>query len=254
MPPLDAETLRAKVAAFPYWYHKIDLPHGVVTPGWAPIDPLPYQVPDDLSGKRVLDVGTWDGYWTFEALRRGAREVVAIDDFSDALGELGPSDRKAWGTFDLCREALGYDDSRCSRHEMTVYNATPEKLGGRFDVIFFFGTLYHLRHPLLALDALANLCEPGGIIYAESAVCDDFSPYRGGMGHGYPGKQMVMEFYPTNEYGNNASNWWAPTVQCMMYLLGAAGFTEDIQSWKIENPWEPSLCRGYARARKPARD
>ena len=146
------QSLQQKVAAFPYWYHKIQLPGGVVTPGWAPHDAGSYRVPADLTGKRVLDVGAWDGFWTFEALKRGASEVVAIDDFSDYLGRLESRDRPGWGTFDLCREALGFDQRRCQRHEMQVYDVTEQRLG-RFDIVFFFGTLYHLRHPLLALIA-----------------------------------------------------------------------------------------------------
>ena len=112
--------IEERVRRFPYWYHRIALPHDVVTPGWAPVAPEAYSIPDDLNGKRVLDIGAWDGYWSFEALRRGAREVVAIDDFSDFLGALDDSDRHAWETFDLCRELLGYDETRCSRREMSV--------------------------------------------------------------------------------------------------------------------------------------
>ena len=131
----------------------------------------------------MLDVGAWDGFWTFEALRRGARQVVAIDDFSDYLGELKPEERRAWATFDLCREALGYDEERCQRYELDVYEVSAEQLG-TFDVVFFFGTLYHLRHPLLALDRLSAVCTSE--IYVESAILDDYSAYRGGLGHGYP--------------------------------------------------------------------
>ena len=68
-------SLAEKVAARPYWYHKIPLPGGIVTPGWAPLSAESYRIPADLTGKRILDVGAWDGFWTFEALRRGAREV-----------------------------------------------------------------------------------------------------------------------------------------------------------------------------------
>src|SRR3546814_10478593 len=87
--------LRRRVNAHPFWYHRIELPYGIVTPGPNPLNPNVYRVPEDLSGRRVLDVGAWDGYWTFEALRRGAREVVAIDDFSDHLGQLGSDGRAA---------------------------------------------------------------------------------------------------------------------------------------------------------------
>src|SRR5690349_9581801 len=100
---MDANELQERIVKFPYWYHRIELP-GAVTPGWAPMNRDAYKIPADLTGKRVLDVGAWDGFWTFEAIKRGAKQVVAIDDFSDYAGKLQAGDRKAWETFDLCRE------------------------------------------------------------------------------------------------------------------------------------------------------
>jgi len=245
----ERQTILDRVAAFPYWYHRIELPHGVVTPGWAPRVPEAYAIPDDLSGKRVLDIGAWDGYWSFEALRRGAQEVVAIDDFSDFLGALGDTDRRAWETFDLCRELLGYDEARCSRREMSVYDLSEEEVG-RFDVVFFFGTLYHLRYPQLALDKIARICD--GSLFVESAVLDDYSPYRGGLHEGYSDGQMVMEFYPGRQYGENASNWWVPTLHCLLHMVGCAGFTEAGKGWKLtDTPTEVAHCRGFVSASKP---
>jgi tRNA (mo5U34)-methyltransferase len=238
------QTLESRIREIDFWYHRIELPGGVVTPGKNPINADAYRIPEDLTGWRVLDVGAWDGYWTFEALKRGAREVVAIDDFSDYLGLLRPDQRHAWKTFDLCREALGYREDRCTRIEMTVYDATEARLG-RFDLVMFFGTLYHLRHPLLALDRLAAICDRQ--INVESAICDDYSPYRGGMGQGYPGGQMVMEFYPGDELGSNHTNWWAPTLQCMAGMVYAAGFAK-VEGWKLaEQPPKLAYCRGYVR-------
>jgi len=243
---MNTASVLAQINRFPYWYHKIELPGGVVTPGWAPLVPSAYRIPQDLRGKRVLDVGAWDGYWTFEALRRGAQQVVAIDDFSDYLGSLRRDDRSAWDTFDTCRELLGFADHQCPRFDMSVYDVS-SSLFGFFDVIFFFGTIYHLRHPLLALDRLASLCKPGGTMYVESAILDTYSPYNGGLGAGYPGDQMVMEFYPDAEYATNDSNWWVPTLACLAHMVRAAGF-EDITGWKLdENPQHISRCRGFVR-------
>jgi len=243
--PLTPEAraaLEAGIQNFPFWYHRIELAEGLVTPGWAPIDPRAYQVPESLDGLRVMDVGAWDGYWSFEALRRGAREVVAIDDFSDFLGSLETRQRKGWETFDFCRATLGFGEDRCKRIEMSVYDVTEEKLG-RFDVIFCFGTLYHLRHPLLALDCLGAVCDRE--IYIESAICDDFSPYQGGFGHGYPGNHMVMEFYPAKEYSNNATNWWAPSLNCLASMVFAAGFPK-VDYWKLVVKAEQlPFCRGF---------
>jgi tRNA (mo5U34)-methyltransferase len=243
---LEREELQKKITAAPYWYHKIQLPYGLVTPGWAPIEPSAYRVPESLDGKRVLDVGSWDGYWAFEALKRGAREVVAIDDFSDYLGNLDTRTRKEWETFDLCRCALGYSENVCRRIEMSVYDVSEERLG-RFDTVFFFGVLYHLRHPLLALDKISAICKEE--LYVESAILDDFSPYRGGLGQGYPGSHMVMEFYPGKEYGDNETNWWAPTLLCMIKMIQASGFT-DGEGWKFANPHSLPLCRGFAIGKK----
>lgn len=245
---LDKADIEARVRAFPFWYHRIELPHGVVTPGWAPIDTAAYRLPDSLAGKRVLDVGAWDGYWTFEALKRGAREVVAVDDFSDFLGNLDESDRKAWATFDLCRELLGYDEDRCQRREMDVYEIDEQSLG-RFDVVFLFGVIYHLRHPLLALDRISAICDQE--IFVESAILNDYSPYRGGMGHGYPGGELVMEFYPDNQYGNNETNWWVPTLECLGHMVRVAGF-DTVVGWKLaEDPESIAHCRGFVHGTKP---
>ncbi|MFN0131074.1 MAG: DUF1698 domain-containing protein [Phycisphaerales bacterium] len=247
---MNPEQIRARVASFSFWYHKIDLPGGVSTPGLNPVFPPAYGIPERLDGLRVLDVGAWDGYWTFEALRRGARQVVAIDDFSDYLGHLKPQDRKAWQTFDFCREALGYGDDRCTRREISVYDLRPDTFG-TFDVVFFFGTLYHLRHPLLALDRIAAACT--GQIFVETTILNDYSPYLGGLGKGYPeDHHVVMEFYPTNEYANNVTNWWNPTLRCLMAMVWAAGFTKDLSGWKLaDKPQQIGHCRGFARGRKP---
>jgi len=244
----ERETLIEKVKSIPYWYHKIELPYGIVTPGWAPISNQDYKIPDKLTGKRILDIGAWDGYWTFEALKRGAREVVAIDTFSDYLGLLNQSDRRAWETFDLCRSALGYSEDRCIRKEMSVYDINEKNLG-TFDIVFFFGTIYHLRYPLLALDIISAICEER--LYVESAILDDFSPFQGGFGKGYAGSQMIMEFYPGDQYGENESNWWCPTLHCLLNLVSASGFT-DVEGWKLtEQPTSLLLCRGFVKGNKP---
>jgi tRNA (mo5U34)-methyltransferase len=243
---MDKAELEARIARYPFWYHRIALP-GVVTPGWAPLSAAHYGVPESLAGQRVLDIGAWDGYWTFEALRRGAREVVAIDDFSDLLGQLQNGDRRGWETFDLCREALGYSPEVCQRREMSTYDVCEETLG-RFDTVFCFGTIYHLKHPLLALEKIAAVCD--GALYVESAILDDYSPYRGGLGHGYPGGQIVAEFYPGTEYGGNAGNWWVPTLHCLAAMVGSVGF-QEVRGWKLaEKPAALPYCRGFVIGRK----
>src|SRR4051812_40716826 len=135
------QALRERVAAL-NWYHTIPLRDGVVTPG--EFDHAPYlthyPIPPRLDGMRVLDVGTFDGYWAFEFERRGAAEVVALDVGSIGECDLQPQLRartdpailqQRTGTgFNLVKQAL---DSRVRREELSVYDLSPERVG-RFDL------------------------------------------------------------------------------------------------------------------------
>ena len=83
-----ADVIRQRVEREPYWFHKIQIMPDLKTPGWSdPItEKLPfYGLPGDLTGKRVLDIGCAEGFFSFEAEARGAREVVAIDSFPDSI-------------------------------------------------------------------------------------------------------------------------------------------------------------------------
>ena len=248
------DELKSEIAKIPYWYHKIDLRPGITTPGWAPLDASMYQIPDDLTGKCVLDVGAWDGYWTFEALKRGAAHVTAIDDFSDTCGKIANADRStAWKTFDLCAKALGYKtatyDPRLAREELDIQFIDDYRDGepmlGTFDVVFCFGVLYHLRHPLLALENMRKVCR--GTIHIETAILDNCqSAYNANKG--YDGTECVSEFYPNDEYGMNKSNWHVGTLRYWCALVEAAGF-KNIEAWRLtDNPTSLAECRGFIRA------
>ena len=258
------KTLAERIEEIPGWYHRIVLPSGEVTLGNMPLSEEKYAVPADLTDKRVLDIGAWDGYWTWEALKRGAKEVIAIDDFSDTCGQEGVDRNYKWATFDLCREAFGFNidltnsdgigsfandkGQICRRIEMSVYDIIEEKFG-RFDVVFFFGVVYHLKHPLLALEIISNICD--GEIYIESAICDDASPYCKG---GYPNNDMVLEFYPGSEYASNPGNWWCPTLQCLGSMVESVGF-KNIQAWgHSEKPKDITECRGYVYGSKTGKE
>ena len=235
------EEIKTAVDSVPFWYHKIQLSDQVTTPGWAPIDADRYMVPESLFGERILDVGAWDGYWTFEALKRGASWVTAIDDFSDSLGVNDISRDDQWKTFDICKSAL--DARFCQRLTMSVYDI--EKLGVEpFDRIFCFGVIYHLRHPLFALEKLRKVCK--GTIHIETAVLDQMqSPYTGEAIHP---KACHAEFYPKDEFGSNNSNWWVPSLKCLGAMLEAAGF-RNVKLWNLtDHPIHLPHCRGFASA------
>src|SRR5688572_24185908 len=126
-----------------------------------------YEIPDDLSGLRVLEIGTFEGFWAFELEGRGA-EVTALDiDWLQDLDwppRLRPPENERRGEgFELVRAARG---SRVKRVGTSVYHATPESLGGTFDIVFCGSVLIHLRDPMLALERMAALCH-GRLILAE---------------------------------------------------------------------------------------
>ncbi len=169
--------LAARVAA-QSWYHVLDLPGGVTTPGWFDLRPSASVVPlpASLEGKRCLDVGTWDGFWAFEMERRGASEVVAIDLDDPEAWDWPPQSRLGDAArdrlkfldgfksdaagFRLAHEALG---SSVERRSLSVYDLSPEVIG-TFDVVFLGSLLLHLRDPVRALDSLRSVCTGEAVI------------------------------------------------------------------------------------------
>ncbi|CAA9470384.1 MAG: hypothetical protein AVDCRST_MAG53-1236 [uncultured Solirubrobacteraceae bacterium] len=161
----DAALERAKATKF---YHVLELTPEYTTPGWFDLRPYvdEYGIPADLTGMRVLDVGTWDGFWAFELERRGA-QVVALDLDSERDLDWPPRRRPAQYDaggprgqgFHLAREILG---SKVKRVVKSVYFATPEELG-EFDLVFCGSVLLHLRDQFLALERICNLVKPGGL-------------------------------------------------------------------------------------------
>jgi tRNA (mo5U34)-methyltransferase len=150
------------------WYHTLELLPGYTTRGMFDLREQvdSYGLPERMDGMRALDVGTWDGFWAFEMERRGA-EVVALDldDERDLdwpprrRPEAFPEEPRGSG-FRLAREVFG---SKVERVSMSIYHATPEELG-QFDLIFCGSVLIHLRDQLLALERMAALTKPGGLL------------------------------------------------------------------------------------------
>ncbi len=201
----DPADVRVRVAEIP-WFHTIDLGNGIVTPGVVDArDRVPrLGLPSDLSGKSVLDIGAWNGFYSFEAERRGAQRVLATDSYCWS-GE-------GWGTkagFELARETLG---SRVEDLEIDVMDLSAEALGGRFDIVLFLGVLYHLRHPLLALEKVADVT--GELLILETQV--DLLDVR----------RPAMAFYPGAELNGDGTNWWAPNIPGMIAMLKDVGFDE----------------------------
>ncbi len=195
------------------WYHTQELAPGLLTPGMFDLRPYVgrYGLPDDLSGKRVLEVGTFEGFWAFELERRGA-DVTAIDvdriQDLDWPPRLRPAEDGHRGEgFELVREALG---SSVDRVGLSVYEATPERLGGSFDLVFCGSVLIHLRDPMLALERMAALCR-GRLILTE-----EYSKRLSLL------RLEAAEFRGATPY----STWWRPSVRAWLTMVRTAGFAE----------------------------
>lgn len=221
MSDLSPSEIQRIVASVPHWHHIIHFPHGIVAPGaYDPRQLFDRLALPDLRGKRVLDVGTRDGFFAFACERLGA-EVVAIDHTDPA--NTG---------FLAAKRILG---SSVEYVQANVYTLEPERLGS-FDVILFLGVLYHLRHPLLALDRLRALSR--GEIFVESLVCDQ-SLFTGlqqpqTLAAVAPGlaEIPIAQFLPFGRFHPDWTNKWSPNVACLRALVEDSLFTvEDVQQW-----------------------
>lgn len=187
------------------WYHSFELPDGRFFDGYASLAGLKSRaarmpIPGDLTGKRVLDIGAWDGWFSFEMERRGA-EVMAVDCVEVP-------------NFLFIHRELG---SHVQYQVMDIYELSPEKVG-YFDIVLFLGVLYHLKHPLLALEKVCALTKDIAIV--SSFITDD--PRR-------PAEELLdeiprMEFYETDELGRQVDNWFGPNLSCLFGLCRTAGF------------------------------
>ncbi len=185
------------------WYHSFELPGGTRIDGYISVEALRerysrFPIPSDLTGKRVLDIGAWDGWFSFEAERRGAAvtsvDCVELESFLEVRRRLNSqADYRILDLFDLPSAGLG-----------------------QFDYVFFLGVLYHLKHPLLGLEILCALTR-------ETALVDSFVT-DGDSWRDHAGEIPSMEFYETDELAGRLDNWFGPGVGCLLALCRAAGF------------------------------
>jgi tRNA (mo5U34)-methyltransferase len=217
---MNATEIEARVRALGTWFHNIDL-GGVLTapehflgdyPGivWRAIAPA---LPADLSGRTVLDVGCNAGFFSIQMKRRGAARVVGLD-----------LDERYLAQARLAAEVSGLD---IELRALSVYDVA--RLGERFDVVLFMGVLYHLRHPLLALDLLRRHVT-GDLLVFQSML-------RGSEGRfpaapDYPFEERDVFDHPAwprlhfveRGYAGDETNWWIPNRACAEAMLRSAGF------------------------------
>lgn len=227
-----------------YWYHTVELPDGLITPGLYDLrEALPsFHFPDDMRGMSVLDVGTATGFFAFEFARRGA-EVTAVDlpslyaldrfpgqDIAHTLEKIGEmivpkslGEARGYvrnytaeqlyfylleGPFEFCRKLLR---SPVQRVLSTVYDLSEAKLGRKFDLVFLGDILLHTLYPLQALAAVAPLAK-GSLVLSQMMPED-------------PEEDPVMLYVGGDSPGSDEVSWWLPNKACLIQLLKKFGFS-----------------------------
>jgi tRNA (mo5U34)-methyltransferase len=255
VPTRDAAQTLAERISLISWYHSIDFGDGVVTPGNPPDEQMLAEGLPDLEGKSVLDIGAWDGFWSFVAEQRGAAEVVAMDHYAwcvdfprrllywercESQGKTPdhrldftefwePETMPGRAGFDLARSQLKSSVGPIVTDFMT---ADPE-LVGTFDVVLFLGVLYHLREPLTALERVLALTKEVAVIETEAIAV-----------LGMPGARL-LEFHESGGLRGDYTNWYVPTESALHALCRAAGFSRV--ETKIGPPPAKRLMKTTAR-------
>jgi tRNA (mo5U34)-methyltransferase len=185
------------------WWHSFELPGGAKIEGVSALEfqkrrIAAFPIPENLRGKRVLDIGTWDGWFAFEMERRGA-EVVAIDCWDNPR----------------FREMHAILNSRVDYRRFDIYELTRDRIG-KFDIALFMGVLYHLKHPLLALERVCALTTDFAAV--ESFILREEHRPKTAV------ERPLIEFYENDEMGGQTDNWCAPNLPCLLALCRTAGF------------------------------
>lgn len=208
----------AAVAAHEFWYHTIDVAPGVTTPGWFDLRPVVDHMPwPDLTGKRCLEVGPYDGFLSFEMERRGAAEVVAADigspwewDWPVRSRESGPRAVAAMSgerTGEGFRIAAGILGSRAKRVEISAYDLSTDNVG-EFDFVVCGSLMLHLRDPVRAMEAIRGVCR-GSFLSAETVSI---------------GLRSVFRRPAARLRGGDRCQWWIPNPAGHALMVEAAGF------------------------------
>jgi len=184
------------------WWHQIELAPGIITPGRSQNRFLVkiLHLPEDMTGMEVLDIGCWDGFFSFECEKRGAKRVVSCDIW-ETYGH---------GAFDFAREVLG---SKAEPLHESVMNLDPE-VDGTFDIVLFLGVLYHLKDPLGGLEKVGAMTKAGGRVVIDTVV--DVRTLN---------DRPMMAFYPGAELNDDPTNWWVPNIPALTQMMAVSGFS-----------------------------
>ena len=210
------EFIEHQVMTEPYWFQKIEVLPGLFSPGWSEpeTEKLPFfGLPEDLSGLRILDIGCAEGYFSFEAEKRGAREVIAIDSSPDSVRR-----------FNIVKSAR---QSSATAYLCSVYDLDRKKFG-TFDLVLFYGVFYHLKHPQLAIEKIADVCTGQLLfqthIYEEPIELDSLTHAKENLDN-----ELTSRIRQLEDQSEHLGLHITQLVQAQQVMLNSL-------SWKITRP------------------
>lgn len=214
------EQIRRRVEELGQWFHNLDL-GGVKTAPDHFLGDYPAikwqrfsaAIPADLRGKSVLDVGCNAGFYSIQMKQRGAERVVAIDTDEKYL--------------DQARFAAEVSGAEIEFRNLSVYRVG--ELRERFDLVLFMGVLYHLRHPLLALEllhehAVADLLVVQSMLRGSKENMDVPPDFHFWENEVFEDEKFPRMYFVENRFANDPTNWWIPNRSCFEAMLRSAGF------------------------------
>jgi tRNA (mo5U34)-methyltransferase len=220
MTAYTSEEIRAKVAAMEPWFHNLDL-KGVRTAPAHFLGDYPavkwrrfaHALPTDLTGKSVLDIGCNAGFYSVEMKRRGAARVLGIDSDQEYL--------------DQARFAAEVNELDIEFQRLSVYEVGA--LREKFDLVLFMGVLYHLRHPLLALDLIHEHVAGDMLIFqsmqrGSALAADVAADYEFWDEKPFDRPEFPKLHFVEHRYAQDPTNWWIPNRACAEAMLRSAGF------------------------------
>jgi tRNA (mo5U34)-methyltransferase len=217
---LSKDEIRQRVDALGPWFHNLDLDGVPTAPGhflgdyptvkWQRFSNV---IPASLEGKSVLDIGCNAGFYAMEMKRRGAARVLGLDSDEEYLEQ--------------ARFAADVNRLDIEFRKLSAYDVG--QLGERFDLVIFMGVLYHLRHPLLALDLIHEHVARDLLLFQSMQRGDsridrldkdyDFWTTKQFDSAGYPKLHFIE-----HRYAEDPTNWWAPNRACVEAMLRSSGF------------------------------
>jgi len=217
---MTTDEIRTRVQQLGPWFHNIDL-QGVKTAPEHFLGDYPSikwrsfadAIPRDLRGKTVLDIGCNGGFYSMEMKRRGADRVLGIDFDDEYLAQAR-----------FAAQVVGLD---IEFRKLSVYDIA--QLGEKFDVVLFMGVLYHLRHPLLALDLLYEHATKDLLVFQSlmrgSGEVGRFEPnYHFWETEMFDDARFPRMYFIEHSYSQDPTNWWIPNRACAEGMLRSAGF------------------------------